>query len=77
VDDGGASEVATGEANAFVVDRPVEQTDGENDGDAEQLDDAFEDADNPGINEDSHEVKSQTDSCGEQVGRSEELSSRQ
>jgi hypothetical protein len=66
VDDGGASDVATGGANDCAddkaVDPPVEQTDGENDGGAEQLDEAFEDADKPGKNEDSHEAKSQADS---------------
>lgn len=62
MDDGGASVVATGEANDFVVDQSAELTDGENDDVAEQLDEAFEGADKPGKNEDSHEVKSQADS---------------
>jgi len=62
VDDGGASDVATVEENAFVVDQSAELTDGENDDVAEQLDEAFEGADKQGKNEDSHEVKSQADS---------------
>ena len=62
MDDGGAADVATGGANDLVVDQSAELTDGENDGGAEQLDEAFEDADKPGKNEDSHEAKSQADS---------------